>query len=223
MWQAPTNRVFVKISKELKEQIFYSTITKNDGTQVKIFTEPELEHVLDASFSQNVHVGIVISVGEGVLDIEIGDLAIIDYLVDTDEEIIIDYIDDDKVVSILAVTSYHLEDSEGGDGKRKFNHAGEYKELSQVYGVFRNEQLLPIEPYVFLEAESNVINRFTPTGLSYEEEILIIERKVLAAYNSSFAKAGETVIVKDIDVFNRSFDGKEISIMLNNDVKLKKQ
>lgn len=212
--------VFVRISSKLREGLFSRKIVLNDGSEVVLFVEKEHESVMDVSFSQNVHIGEVVAVGSEVKEIQIGDTAIIDYLVDRKEEIIIDYIDGDKIVSVLAVTTYHK--SNIGNNTRRFANEGDYKEVSQIYGVLRNNKIYPIEPYIFIKSDTNTLHRYTATNISYYEEVSVVEREVLAAYENANAKEGEVLILRDIDIFNRTINGKEISVIFNSDVKLKR-
>src|ERR1700734_1927030 len=95
------NRVLIKITKEQMEDLISKEITKPDGTKARLFFEPILfDRSFDRSFQQNVSVGHVIGVGSKVHDVEVGDIAILDYLADTEDDTI-GWVKGDKIISII--------------------------------------------------------------------------------------------------------------------------
>ena len=153
-WKPPPNRVFVKILQSHKDNIFSKMNVRNDGSISELFTEMELESNFEASFAQNVHIGEVVNVGDAVKDIQVGDIAIIDYLVDNEDGIIIGYDGNDKIVSVVGVTEYYDHSQDSSNERRLLYAEGDYKEITQIYGVVRNEMLVAIEPFIFVETKS---------------------------------------------------------------------
>lgn len=99
---------------------------------------------------------------------------------------------------------------------------GDYDELSSLYGVVRDSQLIAIEPYVFLQHEETKVMKVGDGGVIYEEDEKIISRKVLSVSQQSKdmlnVSAGDTVVCDDFDLFNISFGDKKISAVNDIDI-----
>jgi len=223
MWKPPPNRVFVKILQQHKDAIFSKMNVRNDGSISELFTEIELESNFEASFAQNVHIGEVLNVGGAVKNIKVGDIAIIDYLVDNADEIIIGYEDGNKIVSVIGITEYYDHSQESSNERRLLYADGDYKEISQIYGVVSNGNLVAIDPFIFVETKDAIQTMITESGIEYEEEFKISKRKVIASYEGAFADVNNVLVLKEWDIFDRTINGKKVSIIFNEDIKLKSQ
>lgn len=218
------NKIIVRIYFADRWHLFNQTIKRGDGTALVFAKAIELDDErLDAAYAQNVSVGEVIAVGKNLADrLRVGDIAIIDYLVDNDRDAVVSLSNEYKDVVVWANCLYHEADApKEANGRRAF-YKGEYKRIGQVFGAVRGDSLIAIEPYLFLEHESNVINVFSKVNLFFEETVSVIERKVLASYPGANAQEGEYIVVQDCDIFERVIDNKVVSTIFNIDVKLKK-
>jgi co-chaperonin GroES (HSP10) len=235
------NHVIVKISKEARESLFTKKIIRDDGTVTDLFmynptTSDDTDH--NARF---VSTGEVVFVGENIHHAQVGDVAILDYLVDNDETIIVGYDGEDKLVTVVAVTSYVGQDewvranrsTEENPTKQSFGQRlcpkdmlvsvqGDYETLTSVYGVVRDNEVISFDPYVFLVHESNTVQRVSAGGILYSETLKIFERKILAISKESEekvgAKTGDTVVVDDFDIFDVVIEGRKIHCMNDIDI-----
>lgn len=215
------NKILVKITSGERDNLFNKKIEREDGILVELAISYEIEDdKLDASYAQNVSVGEVVGVGSRLKDkIQIGDIAIIDYLVDNDRLALVEETQEYKIVSVWANTTYHDKDAEKEITGRRQYYKGEYEKISQVFGVIRGNKLIALDPYIFLEHESNVINQCTVNNFGFEETVSILERKVLASFPGANAKEGEIIVIPDSDIFERVIDKKVLSTCFNIDVK----
>lgn len=219
------NRVIIRMYSKDRYDLFNKKIERKDGSVVELAIGHEWDDErLDASYAQNVSVGEVVGIGRNMEDVlRLGDIAIIDYLVDNDKDLIIEITEEYKDVIIWGKCLYHEKDAlKEVNGRRAF-YKGEYKKIGQIFGVVRDSKLIAIEPYIFLEHESNVVNVYKRNNFHFEETIAVVERKVLASYPGSYANEADVLIVQDCDIFDRVIDGRTISTMINIDVKIKKQ
>lgn len=219
------NKVFIRIYKKDRHNLFNKIIEREDGSTVELAIGHEWDDErLDASYAQNVSIGEVVGVGNNLSDrILVGDIAIIDYLVDNDKLSFVEETEEYKTLAVWAKCSYHQFDApKEANGRRGF-YKGEYKRIGQVFGVVRENKLIAIEPYLFLEHESNVVNVYSKKFFHYEETIAVVERKVLASFPGAYAQEGEIIVIPDTDIFDRVLEEKTISTIFNNDIKIKKQ
>lgn len=237
--------VLIKITKEAREALYNKKIKKDNGEEVLLFIQGDKG--MDDADANSVFVGSgeVVSVGDNVKNIHKGDLGLISYLCDNDEAIIVGYEGEDKIIAVKAITTRHdkklmsyasrrpVKDGKGKnvykDGKlQTYNRdrivfeKGDYDELSSLYGVVRDSQLIAIEPYVFLQHEETKVMKVGDGGVIYEEDEKIISRKVLSVSQQSKdmlnVSAGDTVVCDDFDLFNISFGDKKISAVNDIDI-----
>ena len=212
------DRVLIKISKAAWDELFYKKIKRDDGEEVTLFTELEAGEGYDKRFTQNVSVGAIIAVGANVKNVYLSDLAIIDYLVSNNEDYTIGYVNGDKIVSILAKTTYHTKDAKPFNDGRKAYVKGDYDEVSPLLGVVRKKQVIAFPPYVFLNFKSNLIARVLPNGQVVKSVEQISKREILSAGENSPFKDGDEILLKEDSMFSRHISNKEISLIFDTDV-----
>lgn len=237
--------VLIKITKEAREALYNKKIKKEDGEEVLLFIQGDKGK--DDADANSIFVGSgeVVSVGENIKNIQKGDLGLISYLCDNDESIIVGYEGEDKIIAVKAITTRHskklmsyasrrpVKDGKGNpvfkDGKlQTYNRdrivfdKGDYEELSSLYGVVRGSELIPIEPYVFLQHEETKVMKVGKGGILHEEDEKIIKRKVLSSSKDTIervnVKAGNVILCDDFDIFNIEFQGKKISAINDVDI-----
>lgn len=213
----------VKITKESRDGVFSKKIKRDDGTFVDLFMAVPVESDLDDATKYFVSTGLVISVGRNVKGVEENDIAIINYLCDNDESIIVGYDGEDKIIAVNSVTVRH-KDSNVVYASRKNRRdeivwqVGDYDNTSSLIGVIRGDELISQDPYVFLEHLSNVMEKSTKSGIKYSEVKYAYERKVLGSFEGCPLAKGDTVLIQDADVFEVSFDGKTVTCINAPDV-----
>lgn len=217
------DRVLIKITKGAWDSLFYKDVVRDDGTKVKLFTAIEESEGYDKRYTQNVSVGYVVAAGANVKKVVSGDIAIIDYLTSNDTDNLVGFVNGDRLMSIVAETTYHDKDSLPGLDGRKAFVKGDYNIISQLLGVVRNNKVIAFSPYVFLNHKSNLILKVLPNGQISKFKEDMSEREVLAAGDKLSFKDGNKILLKEEDMFSRDIGGKEVSVMFERDILCKKK
>lgn len=217
------DRVLIKITKGAWDSLFYKEVVRNDGSKTKLFTSIEESEGYDKRYTQNVSVGYVIATGKNVKKIIPNDIAIIDYLTSNDNDNLVGFINGDRIMSIVAETTYHVKDAIPDLNGRKAFVKGDYDTISQILGVVRNNKIVAFTPYVFLAHKSNLILKVLANGRIDETKETISERELLSADISIPFKDGNKIILKEEDMFSRDIGGKEVSVMFERDILCKKK
>lgn len=215
------DKILIKITKDEWNDLFSVWITRHDGERVQLFKDTEEEAGYERRFRQNLSVGNIVGIGRNVKGVLKGDLAILDYLVTGNDESIVGFHYGNKMIVIPAFTTYHENDASPLIDGRKTYKKGDYDVLSPLLGVVRMGKLLPFRPYVFLKHENPSKMRVTESGLSIEEEDDICQREVIGAHKDSGYFDGDKVLLKEANLFTRVIDGKEISVIFEEDILMK--
>lgn len=215
------DKVLIKITKDEWNNLFSIWITRHDGERIQLFKDTEAETGHEQRFRQNLSVGNVVAVGKNVKGVLKGDLAIIDYLVTGNDESLVGHHYENKMIVIPAFTTYHEKDAAPLIDGRKTYKKGDYDTLSPLLGVVRMGKVLPFRPYVFLKYENPSKMKVTKSGLQIEEEDDVCQREIVGAHKDSEYKDGDKVLIKEANLFTRSIDGKEISVIFEEDILMK--
>lgn len=236
------DNLIIKISRESRDAVFTRKIKRDDGSVADLF----MYNPTGGKDSENhdkhfVASGIVVGVGSNISYVMVNDVAILDYKLDNDDDIIVGYDGYDKLIVASSVTKYSENEEwvyanrrTEDDRKRKafgqllcphdiqVGKPGDYENMAQVMGVVRGEQLISFDPYVFLQHEETVIQKVSAAGILYSEDEKILKRKVLFASMASQEKyhirPGADVVVDDFDIFDIYFEGKRISAVNDVDI-----
>lgn len=215
--------VLLKITAEDKKKIFEKDV---HGTILFKAVEENID--MAGAFEQTVSSGIIIAVADDVKHIQPGDIAILDYILETlvDKQIYQDdtgkyfcvdsrtiFHEDDKIVyaSLLTKTDQYVWCK------------GDVDEASLIYGVFRDDQLIPNPPYIFCEHKDFKITHKTDSGISYQEmEMGTVIRRVLVPneHTGEDIEPGSLVVVQDYTLYERSLDGKMFDVIMNQDIEI---
>jgi len=219
--------VLIKITKESRESLFRKRIIRDDGTPALLFITVDENTLNDRKAEIFVSGGQVIEAGANVENVLPDDTAIIHYLVDNNDDIIVGYDGADKLVVVDAITTRHEDDNivhenRKGNRTQAVWFKGDYDNLSSLIAVVRDSNIHPREPFVLLEHKSNVVGKVTRSGLIYYETEMVIEREVLSVAKESTENydivPGMKVLVNDFDVFSVMIDGKKFSCINDVDV-----
>lgn len=237
------DKIIIKITLESREALFAKKIKCDDGREIELFTS-QIPDDTDERHSQFfVSTGEVTHVGENVKNIIPGDIAILNYLLDNDENIIVGYDGVDKLIATSPVTVYCEKDEWAYANRRvetdrekpsfgkkvspknvMVSAKGDYEYMSDVIGVIRGDELIPCDPYVFLQHESNSIARVSDSGILYTEDQKYFSRKVLGISDYSSRKykvgKGDDVLVDDFDIFEATIKDRKVSFVNDRDVVL---
>lgn len=237
------DKIIIKITRESREALFTKKIKCDDGREIDLFTS-EIPDSADERHSQFfVSTGEVTHVGKNIKNIIPGDIAILNYLLDNDENIIVGYDGIDKLIATSPITVYCEKDEwaranrrvETDRQKKNFGKKaspkdvmisakGDYEYMSDVIGVMRGNELIPCDPYVFLHHESSSIARVSDAGILYTEEQKYFSRKILSVPEDSESmygiRKGDDVLVDDFDIFEATIKDRKISFINDRDVLL---
>ena len=225
-------RILVRLARSERESKMSHLFKMPDGSNGSIITKLPMYEEVD-KWELNVSVGTVVALSDKADGIEIGDIAIIDYTVDCDEQYVVGYVDGDKIVSVPCQTRLHDKDIivttyyskiqnpktkvvsyvPHGEKNIKVAAKGDVDQLSLVLGIVRNNQVIPNESYLFCKVpvvstamvEKNGILSYAPV----EEKVL--QREVIFAHPKSGFKAGDQIIaVRDsafkLELYDYHFD-----------------
>jgi hypothetical protein len=212
-------RVLIKITQEEWESLFTVWIMRNDGSKVKLFTDMEESEGYEKRFRQNLSVGNITAIGENVKFALKGDIAIIDYLVTSQDDCIVGYHKGSKLIAIRAKTTYHTSDATPYIDGRKTYVKGDYDNLSPLLGLVRSKKLIALRPYIFLKWQNPVKMNVGEGGTFYETaDTGVCVREVIAAHPDSGYKDGDKVLLNEADLFSRTIDNKQISVVFERDI-----
>lgn len=225
-------KVLIKITKQQWETLFVKRIKRDDGTYCHLFTNVEAGETDDRRYILNIQNAEIVSIPndiDGMGDIKIGDIALIDHLVSNDDEInLIEKNDQFELRCINAVTTIHQFDEVVYANRKSqrpkdqvIARKGDYNEISPLLGIIRGEQIMARFPYVFLHHESNVISKVSAAGLLYEETQHAYERQILSS-GDEYYQDGETVFLRDIDVFPVKAGDRKFDCVFSKDIQAKK-
>ena len=231
------NYVLVRISKEAREALFNKRIKRDDGTDALIFIAADKGQDDESSSQFFVSTGEVLNVGKNIKTVAENDTALLDYLCDNDNSIIVGYEGEDKIIAVSAVTTRHKEtnivyanrrEDEKGNRVCKRDQIvwekGDIDEMSALLGTIRNGDIIAIEPYVFLEHKETKVMKVGKHGMLYEEDEKIIERQVVGISAESKEMLnidlGKVVLIDDFDSFSTKVGDTKISCVNDSDIHL---
>lgn len=216
--------VLAKISGEDKRQIFEKDVESSSGSIVSLITSLKADIEADEFYSQSVYVATVIGIADDIDHIKIGDIIVIDYLADTDDEKIAYVEGDDKVVLLDVNTKYHTEDriAYASMNSRMDTYTwrkGDVESQSWIYAIFNNGNLTVNNDYLLLEHRDLTWEGKTSSGLiSFFSEGDIVVRKVIKAPISSKVKAGDIIVTEAFALLERSIDIYNFDVIMELDV-----
>lgn len=212
------NRVLIRITKKQIEDLISKDIVREDGTKAKLFFEPiHFEEGFERRFQQNISVGEVIGVGDDVEGIYVGDTAILDYLVSNLIDDCIGFVSGDQIISIIANTTYHQTSSPLINGRRAWAK-GDYDHISRILGLVRGEELIPFDPYVFMEYKPDYLKILSARGEAMREDAPVVDRVVISSPEGCFYRFGDRIKLKKDDWFDREIAAHRIAVCFKNDI-----
>jgi co-chaperonin GroES (HSP10) len=211
------DRVILRITAEERASIFNKSYVRPDGTMYSLILTVDEAKGFDRKATLYAKTAEVVAVGRKVKNIEVGDIALLDYKVDNDENVVLGWENGDKYVSVRGVSTYYESDIWAyatRQQKQDIRAAkkGALKDASDILGCIRGDKLIANDPYVFVEHRANG-NIKTASGIEYTDDSRIAETRVLAASFDSTKRFGiengQNSFVKFDDLFDVELpDGK---------------
>jgi hypothetical protein len=193
-------RILVKILQADRIALGEKVITTEEGKKVKLFLRSLMEKEKDET-PDAVRVGRIMGFSEGVTGLKKGDIAILDYKVDTDNDQYLVMMDGlDKIVSIPCVTTFCTDEKVATSYDEKYiernvivHKPGDVYQESLLFGVIRGTKFIPNDHYLFCEPE---LPKVAPLLLFMEmpEPETYVQRKIIFASKRSGFKTGQTVV-----------------------------
>lgn len=212
------NRVLIRITKKQIEDMISKEIVLEDGTKKRLFFEPiHFDEGYERRFQQNISIGEIVGVGNKVDGIQVGDTAILDYLVSNLLDDTIGFVNGDQFISIIAHTTYHQTSSVMINGRRAWAK-GDYDHISRILGLVRGDELIPFDPYVFMEYKPDYMKILSHRGEAMRETTPVVDRQVLSVPEDCFCKSGERIKLRKDDWFDREIAAYRIAIAFKQDI-----
>lgn len=225
------DKIIVSFTNESIESIYQGKeITRDDGSKVRLFIATPANDDDDRKSALTVNTAFVTHVSEEVKDIQVGDLAIVNYdLFNSKNNIVEDRGGEGISYWLNSSTRYHdttLTAYANRKSKRDqiVFEPGDIDEMSFLLGIIRGDKLIARSPIVFIDHTSNELEKVTGSGLIYTEKLKTFTRRVLAisdqtGKNKNISE-GDQVLVADYDVFEIKIDyyGKTIDAIYEQDI-----
>lgn len=224
----PPDSIMIKIKKEDTDNLYSKWIVRNDGTKVQLFIQPEPDKDSDKRSKIYVSLGEIVQTGENIADIEIGDIAILDYTVDNCIDNVLYYDEGGNKFSVIdGTTTFHYHDqwayaTRNNSRDCLVSAKGEMDIVSPLLGIIRNDKLIARSPYVFIEHKDTIVEKTSQFGILFTEQEELLERKILSVSDISNKKygmkSGQTIVLKDVDMFSISLKDSKIDCVMDIDV-----
>lgn len=225
------DKIIVSFTNESIESIYQGKeITRDDGSKVRLFIATPAGDDDDRKATLTVNTAFVTHVSEEVKDIQVGDIAIVNYdLFNSKNNLIEDRGGDGISYWLNSTTIYHDTTHTAYANKKSKRdqivyERGDIDEMSFLLGIVRDQKLIARSPIVFVDHTSNEQEKVTGSGLIYTEKLKTFTRRVLAigeeASKSKRIVEGDQVLVADFDVFEIKMDyyGKSIDAIYEQDI-----
>lgn len=229
--KAPRHRVILRVNESDRRALYQKNIRRADGSEVTLYINVPPDANEDRRSQIFVNVATVMAVGEGVENIEVGDTAIIDYLIDNDPSFTLGFDGNDKYISVRALTTYFEKDQWNYADRRnpkstdrRTYKAGQPKHITDVLAVLRDGVIHAVAPYVFLEHRT-LGKKKTASGIEYSDYTPVDKTFVLSISKTSSEKygvnAGDEICIKHYDIFDVKFNNLTFSVMNDEDFLVK--
>lgn len=225
------DKIIVEFSNESVESIYMGKeITREDGSKVRLFIATPTDDDSERKAALTINVAFVKQVSEDVKDVQVGDLAIVNYDLFNCKNNLIENRGGEGISFWLnANTSYHDTTHVAYANKKSKRdqivyERGDIDESSFLLGIIRNEKLIARSPIVFIDHTSNEVQKITGSGLIYTEKLKTFDRRVLAideeAGKRMKIQEGDRILVADYDIFEikMSHYGKSIDAVYERDI-----
>jgi len=239
-------RLLVRISDDYRRSMTEKEILTNTGEKISLCLRAQATQDTEdlTKFEWSIKVGKIVGLSPGCAGYKLGDLAIMDYIVDCDEQYLVEMDGSDKIVSVPCETTFHgeaiysttygsikKERSRFGGHIQTFNYTGEVNrlvaapgdvdQLSLVLGVIRQGKLIANDHYLFCRKEPEMSQEMELVDgiLAYRNYAEThITRQVLFASPYNQFSPGDTIIALPGSNFDLQIFNQEFDIVPMHDV-----
>lgn len=223
------DKIIVKFSNESIESIYQGKeIIRTDGSKVRLFIARPAREEEDRKSALTVHTAIVTHVSDGIKDVLVGDIAVVNYdLFNEKNNIVEDKVGDGISFWLNATTTYHDSTHIAYANKKSKRdqivfERGDIDCMSFLLGVIRNDKLIARSPIVFIDHTSNEIQKVTTAGIMYVEKLKVFSRRILSVSQETSGKKkiqeGDKILVADLDIFEVKMFEKSVDAIYESDI-----
>jgi len=216
--------ILISISEDDRDMLYNKRLKTPTGELLStICVDMPNEFGSDPAFSQDVNIARVEDVGSAVTGIGIGDLVIIDYLVDTTPNFVIEEAWAGKTCVLDTRTQYYDETKKVPANRNTkvgtfVYKKGEMKSYSLVIASIKGSTVIPNSPYIFLEHKKDE-DPIEVSGIQVKEPAKhVIERKVLFTYLGCKIEAGLIALVESDFIFQRRIGENVFDVCFHSDI-----
>lgn len=95
---------------------------------------------------------------------------------------------------------------------------GDYDHISRILGLVREDELIPFDPYVFMEYKPDYLKILSARGEAMRENVPVVERTVMGSPEGCIWKSGDVVLLKKDDWFDREIAAHRIAVAFTQDI-----
>jgi hypothetical protein len=219
-------RLLVRIAKEDRTAMSEKNIRTNDGSMKTLYLNMAKKAAADQEDENKLAVryGTVIGMSEGVSGYKRGDIAILDYKVDVDEEYLVSIENGDKIVSVPCMTTFCKDEIIATTYDKRFiernvivQKPGEVEHFSMVFGIVRQNQFLPNPHYVFCAPRVERPQSLIVFSGSAPEKTHI-QRTVIYAHKQTGLKSGDEILAIAESNMPLNITGRYFEIISSNEI-----
>jgi hypothetical protein len=222
------DKIFVRFTNESMESIYLGKeITRNDGSKVRLFINVPAKDDDDRKAALTIQTAVVEAVSDEIKDIQVGDIAIVNYDLFNAKEKIVYETSEGITFCINATTTYHTDTLIAYANRQSKRdqivyQKGDFDEVSFLLGIIRGDKLIARSPFVFIDHASNEVEKETRSGIIYKEKQKTLVRRVLAVSDTTSEKYStnhsDKILVFDCDIFEIKLFDKSIDCVYDLDI-----
>ena len=95
---------------------------------------------------------------------------------------------------------------------------GDYDHISRILGLVRGDELIPFDPYIFMEYKPDYLKIVSARGEAMRETTPVVQRAVMSSPDGCIFETGSVIHLGKDDWFDREIAAYRIAVCFKNDV-----
>jgi hypothetical protein len=95
---------------------------------------------------------------------------------------------------------------------------GDYDHISRILGLVRGDELIPFDPYIFMEYKPDYLKIVSARGEAMRETTPVVQRTVMSSPEGCIFETGSVIHLGKDDWFDREIAAYRIAVCFKNDV-----